>query len=89
MTLQVPTRSCGRSPDAAHELVLSTPDAELRALTVNLIAAELFRGSGPRRTKVAPTGTVRGRRVTENLEGRQRLELTRCWRGDGSGPRPA
>jgi integrase len=47
---------------------------ELRALTVNLIATELFRGKRARKERESgtPTGTVRGRRVTENLEGRQR-----------------
>ena len=45
---------------------------ELRALTVNLIATELFRGKRARKERESgtPTGTVRGRRVTENLEGR-------------------
>jgi hypothetical protein len=47
---------------------------ELRALTVNLIATELFRGKRARKERESgtPTGTVRGRRVTEKLEGRQR-----------------
>ena len=46
---------------------------ELRALTVNLIATELFRGKRARKEREngTPTGTVRGRRVTDKLEGRQ------------------
>jgi hypothetical protein len=42
---------------------------ELRALTVNLIATELFRGKRARKERESgtPTGTVRG---TEDLEGR-------------------
>ena len=52
---------------------------ELRALTVNLIATELFRGKRARKEKEngTPTGTVRSRRVTEKLEGRQRAGTTR------------
>jgi hypothetical protein len=52
---------------------------ELRALTVNLIATELFRGKRARKERESgtPTGTVRGRRVTENLEGRQRAGTKR------------
>jgi hypothetical protein len=47
---------------------------ELRALTVNLIATELFRGKRARKERESgtPTGTVRGRSVTEKLKGRQR-----------------
>ena len=47
---------------------------ELRALTVNLIATELFRGKRARKERESgtPTGTVRGRHVAEKLEGRQR-----------------
>ena len=47
---------------------------ELRALTVNLIATELFRGKRARKERESgtPTGTVRGRRVTETLEESQR-----------------
>ena len=44
---------------------------ELRALTVNPIATELFRAKRARKETGTPTGTVRGRRVTEKLEGRQ------------------
>ena len=52
---------------------------ELRALTVNLIATELFRGKRARKERESgtPTGTVRGRRVTEKLEGRQRAGTKR------------
>jgi hypothetical protein len=52
---------------------------ELRALTVNLIATELFRGKRTRKERESgtPTGTVRGRRVTEKLEGRQRAGTKR------------
>ena len=39
---------------------------ELRALTVNLIATELFRAKKARKENGTPTGTVRGRRVTRN-----------------------
>jgi hypothetical protein len=52
---------------------------ELRALTVNLIATELFRGKRARKERESgtPTGTVRGRHVTEKLEGRQRIGTKR------------
>ena len=42
---------------------------ELRALTVNLIATELFRGKRARKERESgtPTGTVRGRHVAEKL----------------------
>ena len=48
---------------------------ELRAWTVNLIATELFRGKRARKEREngTPTGTVRGRRVTEKLEGANML----------------
>jgi integrase len=52
---------------------------ELRALTVNLIATELFRGKRARKERESgtPTGTVRGRHVTEKPEGRQRVGTKR------------
>ena len=52
---------------------------ELRAVTVNLIATELFRGKRAKkeRERWHTTGTVRGRHVTEKLEGRQRVGTTR------------
>jgi hypothetical protein len=52
---------------------------ELRALTVNLIATELFRRKRARKERESgtPTGTVRGRRVTEKPEGRQRVGTKR------------
>jgi hypothetical protein len=52
---------------------------ELRALTVNMIATELFRGKRARKERESgtPTGTVRGRGVTEKLEGRQRVRTKR------------
>jgi len=52
---------------------------ELRALTVNLIATELFRRKRARKERESgtPTGTVRGRRVTEKLEARRRVGTKR------------
>ena len=44
---------------------------ELRALTVNLIARELFRAKRARKETGTPTGTVRGRRVSEKFGERQ------------------
>ena len=43
---------------------------ELRALTVNLIATELFRGKRARKERESgtPTGTARGRRVPSSGE---------------------
>ena len=85
-----PSQSCN---DKAHEVTRAatlndvvrgleryqhlTP--ELRALTVNLIATELFRGKRARKERESgtPTGTLRSRRVTENLEGRQRAGTKR------------
>ena len=57
---------------------------EVRALTVNLIliAAELFRGKRARKERESgtPTGTVRGRHVTEKLEGAPTCwNYARCW----------
>jgi hypothetical protein len=49
---------------------------ELRALTVNLIATELFRGKRARKENGTPTGTALGR-VTEKFEGRQRIGTKR------------
>ena len=81
MTLGVPdpivrkvTGHCSRELERYQHL---TP--ELRALTVNLIATELFRGKRGRKERESgtPTGTVRGRRVTEKLEGRQRIGTKR------------
>src|SRR5437667_5829549 len=56
---------------------------ELRALTVNLIATELFRATRARKERESgtPTGTVRGSHVTEKPEGRQRTGTKR----DGGG----
>ena len=44
-----------------------------------VIATELFRGKRVRKERESgtPTVTVRGRRVTENLEGRQRVAAKR------------
>ena len=52
---------------------------ELRALTVNLIATELFRAKRARKEREngTPTGTLRGRRVTENSDASQRLARRR------------
>ena len=52
---------------------------ELRALTVNLIATELFRAKRARKESEngTPTGTLRGRRVTENSNASQRLARRR------------
>ena len=50
---------------------------ELRALTVNLIATELFRAKKARKETGTPTGTVRSRRVTEKLVGRQHVGTKR------------
>lgn len=47
---------------------------ELRALTVNLIATELFRAKRARKENGTPTGTVRGRRVSEKFGERQHPE---------------
>ena len=75
MTLGVPDpivrKVTGHRPRELERYQHLTP--ELRALTVNLIATELFRRK-PRKERESgtPTGTVRGRRVTEKLEGRQR-----------------
>jgi integrase len=44
---------------------------ELRALTVNLIATELFRAKRARKKTGTPTGTVRGRRASEKRGERQ------------------
>ena len=46
---------------------------ELRALTVNLIATELFRGKRARKERESgtPTGIVRGRRASEKFGERQ------------------
>jgi hypothetical protein len=46
---------------------------ELRALTVNLIATELFRGKRTRKEREngTPTGTVRGRRASQKIGERQ------------------
>jgi integrase len=46
---------------------------ELRALTVNLIATELFQGKGDRKANGTPTGTVRGRRDNQIMTGRQHV----------------
>jgi hypothetical protein len=48
---------------------------ELRALTVNLIATELFRAK-ERGRKLAHLGTVRGRHASGNVGKRQRLNLS-------------
>ena len=61
---------------------------ELRALTVNLIATELFRARRARKEREngTPTGTLRGRRATENPDASQRL--ARRWvNGGGDGAR--
>jgi hypothetical protein len=44
---------------------------ELRALTVNLIATELFRAKRARKETGTPTGTVRSRRESEKVGERQ------------------
>jgi hypothetical protein len=44
---------------------------ELRAVTVNLIATELFRAKRARKETGTPTGLVRGRRASDNLRDRQ------------------
>ena len=46
---------------------------ELRALTVNLIATELFRAKRARKETGTPTGTVRSRRAAEILGERQHV----------------
>ena len=62
---------------------------QLRALTVNLIATELFRAKPARKETGTPTGTVRGRRASENLGGPTCWKQARCWRGRrDSNPRP-
>jgi hypothetical protein len=52
---------------------------ELRALTVNLIATELFRAKRARKEREngTPTGTPRGRCVTENQDASQRVARRR------------
>jgi hypothetical protein len=50
---------------------------ELRALTVNLIATELFRARKARKETGTPTGTVHGRRKTGKSDGRQHVENKR------------
>ena len=57
-----------RSPELERYQHL-TP--ELRALTVNLIATELFRWRGARKETGTPTVTVRSRRASGNLGKRQ------------------
>ena len=62
------------------EVMAAQRTPELRELTVNLIATELFRGKRARKEREGgtPTSTVGGRRVTEKLlEGRQRARTTR------------
>jgi hypothetical protein len=77
MTLEVPDpivrKVTGHRSRELERYQHLTP--ELRALTVNLIATELFRGKRARKERESgtPTGTVRGRHVTEKLEGRQRV----------------
>jgi len=58
---------------------------ELRALTMNLIATEPFRGKRARKERESgtPAGTERRRRVTEHLEGRQRAGTKRDVGGEG------
>ena len=47
------------------------------ALTVNLIAAELFEAKRARKKSGTPTGIWRGRRVTGKVEGRQHIGTKR------------
>jgi hypothetical protein len=63
---------------------------ELRALTVNLIATELFRGKRARKERESgtSTGTVRSRRVTKNSRGANVLELSEMLAGS-TGLEPA
>jgi hypothetical protein len=46
---------------------------ELRTLTVNLIATELFRRKHARKETGTPTGTVRGKRDSQITKGRQHI----------------
>jgi integrase len=58
---------------------------EVRSLTVNLIAAELFRAKQARRKSGTPTGTPRGRRMKANLGSRQPLDSRKVGGGvDGT-----
>jgi integrase len=73
VTLRVPdpivrkvTGHRSRDPERYQHL---TPG--LRALTVNLIATELFRAKRAREEPGTPTATVRGRSASEKLGGRQ------------------
>jgi hypothetical protein len=58
---------------------------EVRARTVNLIAAELFRAKRGLDESGTPTGTVRGRRGRKNLGRRQALDSKKLGGGvDGT-----
>ena len=71
-------------PASGQTSAARTPNPKTRSerpaashLTVTLIATELFRARRGRTETGTPTGTVRGRRLTENLEGRQRAGTKR------------